>query len=32
LRKSLPDLQTIETTLRGDADHPLMISSADGQL
>ena len=32
LKKTLPDLQSIDTTIRGDAAHPLVISSSDGQL
>ena len=32
LKKSLPDLSSIDTTVRGDAAHPLVISSTDGQL
>jgi hypothetical protein len=32
LKKTLPDLSSIDATVKGDAAHPLVISSADGHL
>jgi hypothetical protein len=32
LGKSMPDLSSIDTTLRGDASAPILISSTDGKL
>lgn len=32
LKKSLPDLQAIEATHRGDAERPIVIQSADTEL
>lgn len=32
LKKTLPDLQSIDATVKGDAAHPLIISRADGNL
>jgi hypothetical protein len=32
LKKTVPDLQSIEAVHRGDAAHPIMISSTDSQL
>ncbi len=32
LKKTVPDLQSIEATHKGDAEHPIMISSTDSKL
>jgi hypothetical protein len=32
LKKTLPDLQSVDLTLRGDAAAPIMISSVDSKL
>lgn len=32
LKKSLPDLSSVDATLKGDANNPIVISSMDGQL
>ena len=32
LKKTLPDLSSIDATVKGDATHPLVISSSDGAL
>ena len=32
LKKTMPDLQALDATLKGDPEHPLVISNADGQL
>lgn len=32
LKKTLPDLQSVEATLKGDAMHPIHITSTDGSL
>ena len=32
LKKSLPDLSSVDMTHKGDPAHPLMISSTDGNL
>jgi hypothetical protein len=32
LKKTLPDLQSVEATVRGDAEHPIMITATDGRL
>lgn len=32
LKKTLPDLQSIDTTIHGDPAAPLVISSTDGKL
>jgi len=32
LKKSVPDLQSIDATVKGDSAHPLVISNPDGKL
>ena len=32
IRKTMPDLQSIDTTVKGDKSQPLMISHPDGKL
>lgn len=32
LKKSLPDLQAMEATLKGDKENPLVIQTEDGEL
>jgi len=32
LKKTLPDLSAVDSTIRGDAAAPIMISSTDGSL
>ena len=32
LKKTMPDLSSIDATHKGDAEHPLVISSTDGGL
>lgn len=32
LKKTLPDMQSIEATHKGDANHPVVISTVDGKL
>lgn len=32
LKKVLPDLQAVDTTLHGDAAHPIVLSQTDGKL
>ena len=32
LKKTVPDLQSIEATHRGDAAHPIMITATDSRL
>jgi hypothetical protein len=32
LKKTLPDLSSIDATHKGDSAHPLVISSSDGAL
>ena len=32
LKKSLPDLSSVDTTIRGDPAAPIQITSTDGQL
>jgi hypothetical protein len=32
LKKTLPDLQSVDQTVKGDAAHPLVISKTDSQL
>ena len=32
LKKTVPDLQSIEATHKGDAEHPIMITATDSRL